>query len=515
MSEEIKDKLLTPQERKTQNKQRKRQLKKQKQAAKVIVASADFSTGNGSDTSGIQPDYFVPQLENASLDLPKHRNEIISWCDYYYQTNELIGSAIDIHSALSVSDIAITCSDPAVEKEYRRIYEQVGGIDLLLQIAFEFWRVGNVFPWGNWDTENKEWVEFVLIPPTTVDLKKQLLSKDPQIYLMNQAIQNSYTDNTIGEDYQEKLRELLGDRSLENENILLPNKSVSHIANKAIAGTLWGVPSIFRCFKSLVLYDKMFRSREIIADGLILPYRILQVLSSDDRPVSKEVIEDLVDQLSERAFDSDKTIVTSAKINDLSLSAAGKIYDFSRELEFLETMIASGMKLNKAVIHGEGPTYANAQVYQETMSIQYQLFRTRLSDWLKNKFFKRIAEERGYYDKETANDTSTLFVSKRKSKLLLPEISWRNNVTYDRDAVQTLKELQDKGLISKETFVNLSAPFIDYNHEQRKLLDEAKQDEAVEDIMEAEDSDIKNNTESVLGPQASNIQKLKFRKGGT
>lgn len=476
--------------------------RKRKSVSKGQTRVAQALGGSSGPTeTGVAPAYFIPQLENASLELPKHRQEILSWCDYYCQTNELVGAAIDIHASMAVSDIRISCSDPGIQKEYQEIYEEMGGVDLMYSIAHEFFRVGNCFPWGNWDEDEQRWTEFVLIPPVAIDLKKSILSSEPEILLSYSALTGSGGDTSGFNKTDESIDSLLAehfkiDPSKVGQDIPLPTDSVSHIANKIISGTMWGVPPVFRCFKSLILYDKMYRSRAAILENLIIPLRIFQITDGAGAPVTEEVLESFREQLENAQNDANYHIITSGQVIDRQVGVAGRIQDYTRELEFIEDLIAAGLKINKALLHGEGPTYSNAQVYQQSMAIQYQVFRTRLTKWLRNKVFKKVAQARGYYEKDTTNDRSPLDVTKKNKRLQLPNILWQNDISFDDAVLSQISELYNGGLISKQTYMSYVAPNIDIDEERIKMSEEEKTESVLDVMQDGYDDEVDEMSDS-------------------
>lgn len=448
---------------------------------KFNASSNPYMAGGAHDVVGIAPEYHIPQLENSSLELPRNRQEIINWCDYYYQTNELIGAAVDIHATLSVSDFSISCSDPSLKEDYEEVLEKINYLELLFEIANEYYRVGNVFPMGLWNSDDNSWTEFVLMPTLLIDLKKTLFSREPLIFLLpSQQVQETFKDENLKADLEQipsEHRESL----TQGKPILLDANRVSHISTKSIAGTLWGVPPVYRCFKTMVYSDKLYRAQEAIADGHITPLRIISLVTQDGLPVTPEEEENFRNQLVESSFDPNFIILTSGQVKDSYIGSSGRIINTNQEMDMIEKKITSGMKINKALLHGEGPTYSNAQVYQSQMNLYYSHFRTRLGNWLKAKVFKPIAEARGYYTPTKSTESSVLSTSKSTKKLLLPDIVWKGSNTLDSQTMALMKDLWNSKKISSETYFSIVVPDIDFEVEKGKVLAEAQATMVVEE----------------------------------
>lgn len=444
----------------------------QQRKLRKFKASSCFG-GNtfGPDIVGLAPEYFIPQLENSSLELPRYRQEIVSWCDYYYQTNPLVGAAIDIHASLSISDFAISCKDKKRQQEYEDMLDDLDYTQLLEDIAHEYFRLGNVFPMGDFDEDNLAWKEFVLIPMLNVDMKKSILNKDPKVYLVPDETLKQMSllnDPHLRQEF-DMLPVEVREKITQNIPILIDPTRITHISTRSIAGTLWGPPPMFRCFKTLVYNDKLFRSQEAIADRQITPLKIISLITPDGFPVTPEEEESFRDQLIEADYDPNFYIITSGTVKDNYIGSTGKVLPLNSEMDMVERNISTGMRINKALMHGEGPTYANAQVYQSTMSFYYQSFRNKLKRWLIRKVFRPVAEARGWYDvKDT--EKSTLSEYEKTKRLILPEIYFRGTGLMDTQTITILDRLNQSKKISDDTFIRLVSPDIDPEEEKVKIL---------------------------------------------
>lgn len=462
--------------------QSREELRHRSQTQKKVVnqfrtASGNpyISGGSGGDIQGIAPDYHIPQLENSSLELPRYRQQIINWCDFYYQTNELVGTAIDIHATLSIADFSISCDDIGVQREYEEILEKLDIFELLAEISQEYFRIGNVFPMGKWNATDATWDEFVTIPALLIELRKNPLAKDPFIFLQpNENVRKVMSDPLLREEMSGMSNEIR-EKLTTNKPVRLAPERISHISTKSIAGTLWGVPPIYRCFKTLVYADKLYRAQEAIADGHITPLRIISLTTPDGLPVPEEEVGAFRDQLTEASYDPNFILLASGQVKDSYIGSSGRILPLNNEMAMIEGKICSGMKVNKALLHGEGPTYSNAQVYQTAMNYYYLHFRNRLRSWLLNKVFKPIAEARGYYQKENSYIQSNIQIDTDKKKLILPQIIWSGIGNVDSQTVNIIKDLWSNKKISTATYMSMVIPDVDPDTEKIKVLREAEE----------------------------------------
>lgn len=463
------------------------------QAKRYKVATYGLGEGgaSGGDIIGMAPEYWVPQLENSSLELPKYRREIFNWCDFYHSTDPLIGTAIDTHATFSVADFAISCKNPTIQAEYEQILEELNYQELLNSIALEYFRVGNVFPMGQFDETELTWKEFTLIPPIFMEIERNILGGGKNFFLNLENAPPTENNENVNNELPEEMRQLRDQKG----RIKLDLDAVSHISTPPLAGTLWGVPPMYRCFKTLIYKDKLYRAQEAIADGHVTPKRIISLTANDGLPVTEDEMVDFRDQLMQSETDPSYYILTSANVQDKSFGSSGRILSTSNEVQYIENMITSGMKINKALLHGEGPTYSNAQVYQNAMIYYYQNFRSKLSYWLRNFVFKRIAKSRGYYETVTT-ESSTLDVTPETKKLILPEIIWRGTGLMDSQTVGIIKDLWREKKISTETLINTLVPDLDYKSEQSKLLEESSGKLALDNIAPALSKEVTTPYES-------------------
>jgi len=116
--------------------------------------------------------------------------------------------------------------------------------------------------------------------------------------------------------------------------------------------------------------------------------------------------------------------------------------------------------INEALLNGQGPTYANAQVGMDALAKRYMSYRYKLESFIRNKIYKPIAEIQGFYEPANKIKTGILYRDKEKRKLaakgemslIIPNIRWQqNDLTNNQSAVTILTNLQNKKLVSTST----------------------------------------------------------------
>lgn len=130
----------------TPNELAARQLKKY-----ATTSSNNFSSRMAGDTSSSSGgNFYSPQLSTDFLEKPQNLRERRAWYRHFYNSNEFVGQAIDLHSQLPLSKIRLEkpkCENPdTVDYVYDFFVEMCDDVKLfksLLEISHEYWLLGN------------------------------------------------------------------------------------------------------------------------------------------------------------------------------------------------------------------------------------------------------------------------------------------------------------------------------------------------------------------------------------
>ncbi len=141
-----------------------------RQQAKVATCSATgtggavYSGGGGGGSYGTstvlsgQSNFFSPQLSTDFLELPQSLREKREWYRHFYNSDELVGQAIDLHTELPLSKVRLsspkprTCpegfSDPHnygkyILSRFQRMCDQIKLFQRLITIVHHYWLDGN------------------------------------------------------------------------------------------------------------------------------------------------------------------------------------------------------------------------------------------------------------------------------------------------------------------------------------------------------------------------------------
>jgi hypothetical protein len=132
---------------------------------------------------------------------------------------------------------------------------------------------------------------------------------------------------------------------------------------------------------------------------------------------------------------------------------SGKVLQLTNEFELINQDIFDGFMLNKALLNGEGPSYANAQVGLLSMGQRLNKLRGEMAHWIEENLFKPVAEWNGF---EVDN-------KRGGSKLIYPTVKWDDLQLRDNtNLLQIAMQARQAGDLSSQTMLGL----MDINYDQ-------------------------------------------------
>ena len=408
--------------------------------------------------------FYHPLFTNLNMMIPRDRRERNEWCRHFYRVEPIIGTAIDLHTEFPISDFNNVSYDPSIKAFFDYMaFEQLDIINLLLEIGLEYWKVGDVFPFGQLNEVDGMWQRFVLLNPDFIDIKSSIFAEDPVIELIpDQTVKAIVAAGPRGEfaEIYNQLPEDVVRQVRMGKNIKLDSRLVSHIAFKASQYETWGTPMMMRCFKTLIYKDILRDAQISIAHRHITPLRIFKIGAPGEPMPNQGDIDALRDMLAQVENDPNGILVYHYGIQTDYVGSTGKILPLNTEFDFIQKELMNGLGINQAMLNGEGPTYANAQVGLKALSQRYLSYRYRLESWIRHKVYKPIAEIQGFY-KPVNGEISTAHLSekeirrlaaKKDMQLIVPDITWQQqDLTDNQSILNFVQQLQAKGLISMTT----------------------------------------------------------------
>ena len=235
-----------------------------KKTAQVTSTTASGSTGGQwggarGDTVRQGPEVYSPLWLNSNLNLPRDRATINAWCRSFYALNPLVHNAINLHSTYPISKLNIRCHNKKVEKFFNEMIEEIDLMNICVQIAQEYWLLGESFIYAELDEQNAKWSRLLIQNPDYIVVKKSVIASEPIIMLRpDENLKNIVKSNKASDMEQKKQ---LGPHIVEyvkrGQNIPLDNFYVSHLARRISPYEIRGTGMPVSIFRNLMLMDKL------------------------------------------------------------------------------------------------------------------------------------------------------------------------------------------------------------------------------------------------------------------
>lgn len=452
------------------------QQKMTRNAKRTVRAnSAEITIGN--------PTFYQPLFQSTNLLLPRDRRERNEWCRHFYRTEPIVATALDLHTEFPISDLNNVCSDPYIKKFFDYLaFEKLDMVNLLLEIGLEYWKLGDVFPFGQFNESEGLWEGFTLLNPDYVNVNASIFAKEQQIELIpDDQVTNIIAGGPSGQfgDLYRQFPEDIVIAVKQGKNISLDSRLVSHIAHKASPYESWGLPLMMRCFKTLIYKDKLRQAQDAIANRHIMPLRVAKIGTPGEPMPTQDDIDAFRDILADGEDDPNFFLVYHYGLSFDYVGSTGKILPLNTEFDFIQNELMTGLGITQAMLNGDGSTYSTAQVGAEALARRYASYRLRLESWIRKKVYRPISEVQGFY--KPKNGTIAMknmspreirrAVSNKEMELIVPKLLWQQqDLTSNQTAMNFIQSLRDKGLVSMTTVLPLLS--LDPETEKRNLENE-------------------------------------------
>ena len=407
------------------------------------------------------PQFYHPLFEKINLQLPTKTREINQWSRHFYKTDGIVGNLIDLHSEFPLTSCHITCDDTKIKKFFEILFFDVlRGEKMLLDINLEYWKIGNVFPFGEWNEGKGIWTRFVMLNPDFVEVEKSMLVDEPVLKLDPDDNMKRIVQSRQPRELYNQLAQLQGGKIANliarGEKIPLNQFRVSHIAYKLSPYETVGTPIMFRAFKPLIYKDILRRAQIAIAERHITPIKVVKI-GTDQIPATPEAIQAARDAFDELNYDLSSWFFYHHAISFDYVSSAGKVLPLDREYDWIDKEITAALLGSKTIIDGSGPNFATASVALRILVNRYLRNQQILKDWVKNYVFRPVAIQQNFTRINEWGD----------EEYIIPEIEFEfMNLKDDTQMKQLMKELMKTGVLSKQTFFN----YIGLNYEKEKKM---------------------------------------------
>jgi hypothetical protein len=402
--------------------------------SQVISNNASFR-GSG-DTVKQVPEVYSPLWLNSNLNLPRDRATINAWCRSFYALNPFVHNAINLHSTYPISKLNIKCPNKDIEKFFNDMIEEIDLMNICVQIAQEYWLLGESFVYAELDEGRGKWSRLMIQNPDYMLVKRTVVANEPVIMLRpDENLKKIIFSNRAADIEQRKqLNQHIIDSVKRGENIPLDNFHVSHLARRISPYEIRGTGLPVCIFRQLMLFDKLRESKYVQADNMINPLTLVKI-GGEGNDALHPTFADLEawrEVFSQAQYDKDFKIFTHAGVAVERVGWGQGIYDISGDITQLIKEIYVGLQVPPSLMDGGADTtYANAGVALDVLRQRYMQFRNMMSAWLKRKIFAPISKIQGFYD-----------YSGGEKQLIVPEVDWNHMSLFDAgDYINTLVTL--------------------------------------------------------------------------
>lgn len=442
-----------------------------KKVGQVVSGGGGGFRGGTGDTVKQSPEVYSPLWLNSNLNLPRDRATINAWCRSFYALNPFVHNAINLHSTYPISKLNIKCPNKEIEKFFNDMIEETDLMNICVQIAQEFWLLGEAFVYAEFDESKGKWSRLLIQNPDYMVVQRTVIANEPVIMLRpDENLKKIVFSNKPADIEQRKqLNQHIVDSVKRGGNIPIDNFHISHLARRISPYEIRGTGLPVCVFRQLMLFDKLRESKFAQADNMINPLTLVKIGSADFKPTFAD-LEAWRNIFEEAQYDKDFKVFTHEGVAVERVGYGTGLVDIANDITQLIKEIYVGLQVPSVLMDGGADTtYANGGVALDVLRQRYMQFRNMMSNWLKRKIFAPISHVQGFYD-----------YSHGEKQLIVPEIDWNHMSLFDAgDYINTMLTLtQGEGDQKRASLHSLYRSLgLEFEDEIRKLRKEAIQSE--------------------------------------
>lgn len=438
-----------------------------KKYGQAVSSVGGMFRGIHGDSVKQTPEVYSPLWLNSNLNLPRDRATINAWCRSFFALNPFVHNAVCLHSTYPISKLNIKCPNKEIEKFFNDMIEEIDLMNICVQIAQEYWLLGESFVYAELDESRGKWSRLLIQNPDYMIVKRTVVANEPIIMLRpDENLKKIIFSNRPTDIEQRKqLNNHIIDSVKRGENIPLDNFHVSHLARRISPYEIRGTGLPVCVFRQLMLFDKLRESKYAQADNMINPLTLVKIGSENYKPTFAD-LEAWRSVFEEAQYDKDFKIFTHEGVAVERVGYGQGIYDISGDITQIIKEIYVGLQVPPVLMDGgQDTTYANGGVALDVLRQRYMQFRNMMSQWLKRKIFAPISKIQGFYD-----------YSGGEKQLIVPDIDWNHMSLFDAgDYINTLVTLTQGDEKSKRASLHTlyRSMGLEFEDEVRKMRQEA------------------------------------------
>ena len=250
---------------------------------------ADAMYGLGMGSGGVPRGpitYVDPMFDPILFLFPKDRiDEINKRLRHYYETDPIVGSAIDLHTALPLSDFYLECENKQNEQYWNDWKDRVGVMEFLRGLVHDQWLTGEGVGLPVWDDYNFEISHFNQYPPENVDIIQTYVT--PRKFFMLKPDPKLREKVNSGNDLDKSIMMMMDQKYIDSLKegkpyFLGSDEKVMYLARLTTKYRNRGISLLSRCLKDLLYKDRLRLLQTVIADRHMYPIKLFK-LGSESR----------------------------------------------------------------------------------------------------------------------------------------------------------------------------------------------------------------------------------------
>ena len=455
--------------------------------------SSYMNSGNSAGAFGDVPLPFVLLNENNGgiFYWPVNLKEKYAWYRFFYKEDPVVGAAIDLHVELPLSKLMLRMPPIKDEKlkkriqlKYEKVMKKLKLFQKLQSILRDYYIIGNVFYFCEWDENEKEWSKMIQLIPEEVDVtslpmsdyaviryKPELLSRiinRLSIDVSNIKTTDELKDLVEPDEYDaiknipfEVLQRLVNDGTiiLDTDPYVGDTNEVGsfvhHFARSKQEYEDYGTSILERVLNPLILRE-LFKNTQVgLATRNMTPKN--KISAPDVTPAQ---LMELREQVDLSYLNPDYAIITNYDWTWEQIGTENRLLDLSKEYENIDEQIYSALGVTKELLTGEG-MYSGSKISVEILNTRYLLLREMLQNFIEERLFEPMAEANGFYEIDEFGNKTYLY----------PKISFsRLTIRDNAEVFDSLFQLYQKGSLPIDVLYDL------YNLNTEEINERLKKD---------------------------------------
>lgn len=417
-----------------------------------------FGSGNIIQSGGFN--FFSPQLSTDFLELPQSLREKREWFRFYYDTDPMVGQAIDLLTEIPLSKVRL--AKPKAENKdladkshafFTHMCDRLKLFRKLLEITHLYWLDGNVFIFAEDDQSEgddyKGWTKLIILEADQVNVDSYSFTDDVELEFIpseedRRTVRNMGID-PLATKRAEKMPVEIVERIRDGQNLPLdtdPNTGsfCYHLARTRRPRSQLGTSILERCLRVLLYRDKLRQAQTSIASRHMTPHRVVWAEGLDEVQV-----DELREQVDLTLMDPDFSIVTNYQVNWEEFGVNDRLLDLSNEYDVTDRQLMTGLGVTMELLTGEG-TYTGNRLSLEVMNTRFMLFREILQEYVEESLFKPVAIKMGFVETDKWGYENAIY-----PKLQFNRLALRDN----QDTFDALFNLYQKGSLTIDFILDL------------------------------------------------------------